>query len=129
MLDVKVVKRTGAFTLDAKFTSDAGITALFGRSGAGKTTLVNAIAGLVRPDEGRIAVNGECLFDCAQGIDIPIERRRVGYVFQDARLFPHLTVRGNLHYGYALAAPGERYVNTEQVVELLGLGQIGRAQV
>lgn len=124
MLDVAIVKCSGAFTLEAKFASDAGITALFGRSGAGKTTLVNAIAGLVRPDDGRIAVNGECVFDSAQGIDVPIERRRVGYVFQDARLFPHLTVRGNLNYGYALAVPNERYVNTGQVVELLGLGHL-----
>jgi molybdate transport system ATP-binding protein len=76
---------------------------------------------LVRPDDGRIEVNGDCLFDSARGIDVPVERRRIGYVFQDGRLFPHLTVRGNLNYGYALAQSGQRYVQLKQVVDLLGL--------
>src|SRR3954462_15183886 len=110
MLNIKIRKRLPDFALDAEFASDAGVTALFGRSGAGKTSLVNAIAGLVQPDEGRIELNGDCVFDSAHGINMPIERRRVGYVFQDGRLFPHLTVRGNLEYGYALAAPAQRYV-------------------
>jgi molybdate transport system ATP-binding protein len=121
MLDVKVSKQLANFELDSEFASDSGITALFGRSGAGKTTLVNVIAGLVRPDRGSITVNGDRLFDSARGIDVPVERRRVGYVFQEGRLFPHLTVRGNLNYGYALALPGQRYVEFKQVVDLLGL--------
>jgi molybdate transport system ATP-binding protein len=121
MLSVKVRRRLDAFELDTAFASDSGVTALFGRSGSGKTTLVNAIAGLVRPDDGRIEINGDCLFDSARGIDVPVERRRVGYVFQDGRLFPHLTVRGNLNYGYALAQPGQRNVALKQVVDLLGL--------
>ncbi len=121
MLKVKVSKQLANFELDTEFDSDAGITALFGRSGSGKTTLVNAIAGLVRPDRGAIEVNGECLFESARGIDVPVERRRIGYVFQEGRLFPHLTVRGNLNYGYELARPNERYVAVKQVVDLLGL--------
>src|SRR6187455_2862972 len=124
MLNVRVIKQLTSFDLDTEFTSEAGITALFGRSGAGKTTLVNAIAGLVRPDAGRIEINGDCLFDSARGVDVPVERRRVGYVFQEGRLFPHLTVHGNLDYGYALAQPAQRYVEFKQVVDLLGLGHV-----
>jgi molybdate transport system ATP-binding protein len=121
MLEVRVTKHLANFDLDTEFASDSGITALFGRSGAGKTTLVKAIAGLVRPDRGSITVNGDCLFDSARGIDLPVERRRVGYVFQEGRLFPHLTVHGNLDYGYALALSSQRYVEFNQVVDLLGL--------
>ena len=121
MLEVKVRAQRGGFTLDAGFVSSSGVTALFGRSGSGKTTLVNAIAGLVRPDDGSITINGECLYDCSRGIDVPVERRCIGYVFQDGRLFPHLTVRGNLLYGYNLAKPARRYVEFGKVVELLGL--------
>lgn len=124
MLEVKVSKQLANFGLDAEFASAAGVTALFGRSGAGKTTLVNAIAGLARPDRGSITVNGECLFDSARGIDVAVERRRVGYVFQEGRLFPHLTVRGNLDYGHALARQEHRYATLAQVVELLGLEQL-----
>src|SRR5687767_9391165 len=100
MLKVEVAKSLGRFELDAAFASDTGVTALFGRSGSGKTSVVNAIAGLLRPDRGAIEVNGDCLFDSARGIDKPVERRRVGYVFQEGRLFPHLTVRANLNYGF-----------------------------
>jgi molybdate transport system ATP-binding protein len=124
MLRINVTKKLANFELASEFASDSGITALFGRSGAGKTTLVNAIAGLVRPDRGRIEVNGECLFDSARGIDVPVERRRVGYVFQEGRLFPHLTVRDNLNYGYTLADSGRRYVEFKQVVDLLGLAHM-----
>jgi len=124
MLRVCVSKALKTFTLDAEFASDSGVTALFGRSGSGKTTLVNTIAGLLRPERGAIEINGECLFDSVRGIDVPVARRRVGYVFQDARLFPHLTVRGNLRYGYDLAQPDARYVKFEQVVELLGLSDL-----
>lgn len=121
MLKVKVSKKLANFALDAEFTSNSGVTALFGRSGSGKTTLVNAIAGLLRPERGAIEVNGVCLYDSARGIDMPVARRHVGYVFQEGRLFPHLTVRGNLHYGYDLIPAGERHVGFDQVVDLLGL--------
>ncbi len=121
MLDIRIKRRLGDFALDAAFQSESGVTALFGRSGSGKTTVVNAIAGLVRPDEGVITVNGVCLFDAAQGVDLPVPQRRVGYVFQEGRLFPHLTVRANLRYGYELAKPAERQVGFDHVVGLLGL--------
>ena len=89
----------GDFNLDAHFTAPApGITALFGRSGAGKTTLIHLLAGLLEPDSGLIALDGEKLFDSALSLNVPTHRRRVGCVFQDLRLFPHLNVAGNLRY-------------------------------
>jgi molybdate transport system ATP-binding protein len=124
MLEVDVKVRRGGFTLDAAFRSDAPIVALFGRSGSGKTTLVHAIAGIVKPDRGRVEIAGRTLFDSAHGIDLPPERRRVGYVFQDALLFPHLDVRANLAYGEARTPPGERFIDRERVLSLLGLGSL-----
>jgi molybdate transport system ATP-binding protein len=121
MLAVNVEHRVGALDLHVEFQTDARITALFGRSGAGKTTLVDMIAGLRRPDRGRIVVDGRVLFDSEQRIDLPARRRRVGYVFQEGRLFPHLTVERNLLYGHALAREAERFVSLEHIVELLGL--------
>jgi len=121
MLRVDVEHRVGRLDLHVAFEADARITALFGRSGAGKTSLVNMIAGLVRPGRGRIEVDGKVLFDSARGIDLPAEKRRIGYVFQEGRLFPHLTVRRNLLYGHALTPAGERYVQLDQIVALLGL--------
>src|SRR5579864_5224637 len=104
MLSVAVAHHFGGFTLDASFDSADGLTALFGRSGAGKTTLINAIAGLLRPERGRIIVDREVLTDTEHGIFVPARRRRVGYVFQEGRLFPHLSVRQNLLYGRWFAA-------------------------
>lgn len=121
MIKVDIGKTLPGFALNAAFDSGAGVTALFGRSGSGKTTLVNCIAGLVRPDSGCIEINGDCLFDSARGIDLPVEKRRLGYVFQEGRLFPHLTVRGNLDYGRALTPAGERRIDFAQIVQLLGL--------
>jgi molybdate transport system ATP-binding protein len=121
MLDVDVGLRRGSFALDARFTSDAPIVALFGRSGSGKTTLVESIAGLVRPARGRIVIDGRTLFDSARGIDLAPESRRVGYVFQEGLLFPHLSVRSNLAYGERLVPAAERFIRRERVVALLGL--------
>jgi molybdate transport system ATP-binding protein len=121
MLAVDVESRVGALALRVAFRTDARITALFGRSGAGKTSLVNMIAGLARPDRGRIEIDGQVLFDSTAGVDLPVHSRRVGYVFQDARLFPHYTVRRNLLYGHDLVPERERYVELDHVVELLGL--------
>ena len=90
MIEVELEKQLGSFRLAARFAaSEVGVTALFGRSGAGKTLIVSMLAGLMTPDRGHIAVQGEVLFSSAQGIDLPPERRRVGYVFQEGRLFPH----------------------------------------
>ncbi len=111
-----------AFALE--FTSDAKLTALVGPSGVGKTSTLNAIAGLLCPQAGRIAVAGEILFDSDQGIDLPPEKRGAGYVFQDARLFPHRKVSANLVYGEKLAAPDKRLITTDEVVSLLEIGHL-----
>lgn len=125
MLDVDVKKRQGDFTLEAAFvTEGAGVTALFGHSGAGKSTLINLIAGLLLPDEGHIYVNDRTLFDSQMGINIPPEKRRVGYVFQEGRLFPHFSVKTNLTYGMNRLPPSERYIDYHQVVDLLGIGPL-----
>jgi molybdate transport system ATP-binding protein len=125
MLEVSVTKSLGSFDLHAHFHCPAkGIVALFGRSGAGKTSVVNALAGLLRPDAGRIAVADTVLFDSARGIDLPPEKRRLGYVFQEGRLFPHYSVRGNLLYGAKRAPRDAAGVSLDQVVELLGLGDL-----
>ncbi|HUB97831.1 MAG TPA: ATP-binding cassette domain-containing protein, partial [Stellaceae bacterium] len=123
MIEVAVEKRLGSFTLDAHFTSQTtGITALYGRSGAGKTSLVSAFAGLLKPDRGRIVVDETVLFDSDRGVDLAPERRRVGYVFQEGLLFPHFSVRGNLTYGRRRGAEGA--VDFATIVELLGIGHL-----
>jgi molybdate transport system ATP-binding protein len=98
-LDIDINHRQGTFALTANFSAGGGLTALLGRSGSGKTTLINVIAGLIRPDQGRVAIAGDVVFDSAQRIFVAPHKRRLGYVFQDARLFPHLSVRRNLIYG------------------------------
>ena len=130
MLDVDLSLRRGSFELSARFACPTpGVVALFGASGAGKSTLVKALAGLVRPLAGHIRLGEQTWFDAARGIDVATERRRVGYVFQDARLFPHLDVRGNLGYGSRRAPPSEAYANHDEVVALLGLGALLRRRV
>ena len=121
MLNVELEQRLGNFDLNIAFSSTQPVTALFGRSGSGKTSIINAIAGINRPSRGRIELNGEVLFDSALRIDVPIEHRRVGYVFQEGRLFPHLTVRQNLLYGYGNADVGPRLAEPATVTALLGL--------
>jgi molybdate transport system ATP-binding protein len=118
MIEVAAARRVGTLDLDVEFTAEARVTALFGRSGAGKSTLVNMIAGLVRPERGRIAIDQRVLFDSAAGIDVPVHERRIGYVFQEARLFPHLTVKRNLLYGHRDAGHG---ASLPQIAALLGL--------
>ncbi|MDA8109745.1 MAG: molybdenum ABC transporter ATP-binding protein, partial [Betaproteobacteria bacterium] len=121
---VDLEKRLGAFSVAARFASDAGVTALFGRSGSGKTTLLNLIAGLLPPDRGRVAVDGTVFLDSARGIELPAHRRRIGYVFQEGRLLPHLTVRQNLLYGRFFTPRAERYETLERVVALLDIGHL-----
>jgi len=124
MLELDVQHRLGAFALDARFTTGPGLTALFGRSGAGKSSLVNLIAGLSRPDHGRIAVDGTVLVDTARGVYVPKHRRRIGYVFQEDRLFPHLTVQHNLLFGRWFSPRAERSGGLDDVVALLGIGPL-----
>ena len=120
--EVDVAKRLGDVEIAVAFESDAGLTALFGPSGSGKTSILNMIAGLLRPDKGRIVVSSEILFD--DSVNRPPEARHAGYVFQDVRLFPHLKVRANLLYG---AGRGDSRIGMDEVVDLLGLdGLLGR---
>jgi len=125
MLDLHVIKQQGAFRIDVALRSpDVGVTALFGPSGAGKTSVIDMVAGLARPDRGRIVVNGRTVFDHAKGLNLPPEKRRMGYIFQDGRLFPHLSVKANLTFGMRLTRPSARRVALDEVVDLLGIGHL-----
>jgi molybdate transport system ATP-binding protein len=124
MIEVDIEQQLGTFHLSVAFRAEAPIVGLFGRSGAGKTSVVNAIAGIARPWRGSIVVEGKRLFDAAQKIDLAPERRRVGYVFQDALLFPHLDVDANLLYGQRLRPPAEHFIDKAKVVDLLGIGSL-----
>jgi molybdate transport system ATP-binding protein len=128
-LEVAVAGRVGSFALDVGFESEGGVTALFGQSGAGKTSVVNMIGGLLRPERGRVLVGGRLVFDSGGGVDLPAHRRRIGYVFQEGRLFPHLSVRHNLVYGRWFAGRRAASGRAEagrfgEVVELLGIGEL-----
>jgi molybdate transport system ATP-binding protein len=120
MLEVTLAHAFPGFALDVAFRAPAGVTALFGRSGSGKTSIVNAVAGLLRPDRGRIVAGGTVLTDTGAGLHVPVHRRRVGYVFQEGRLFPHMTVRANLTYGRR----DEGGPAMAHIVDLLGIGPL-----
>lgn len=124
MLSVAVKKQRGSFLLDARFDLPTpGVVALFGRSGSGKSTLVNVLAGLLDADTGRVALDDTVLLDTGQRLSLAPERRRIGYVFQDDRLFPHMSVAGNLRYASKRAA-GKAFVTLEDVLALLDLGSL-----
>jgi molybdate transport system ATP-binding protein len=122
MLSLDLQLRRGAFRRHVRIEEQARVVALAGPSGAGKTTVLNAIAGLVRPESGHIRIDDRVLYDSARGIDLPAHRRRIGYVFQDARLFPHLDVGRNLRYGRH-GGVQDRF-GFDAVVELLGIGHL-----
>jgi molybdate transport system ATP-binding protein len=124
MLAVDVAKQLGTFKLAVCFEAAGGATALFGRSGGGKTSVVNMIAGLLTPDRGLIALNGTTLFDPAHGINIPPHRRHIGYVFQEGRLFPHLSVRQNIDYGRRMSGHPRDTEEFARIVELLGIDHL-----
>jgi molybdate transport system ATP-binding protein len=125
MLEVDVALRRGNFELHARFAAAGGITALFGRSGSGKTTIAQLIAGLLVPERGRIALHGTTLVDARAGIAVPAHRRRIAMVFQEGRLFPHLSVRRNLLFGAWFNDAGTERL--DQVIELLGIAHcLGR---
>ncbi|MBU6458654.1 MAG: molybdenum ABC transporter ATP-binding protein [Bradyrhizobium sp.] len=126
MLRVDIAKKLGDFTLEASFTSEGRVTGLFGASGAGKSSLINIIAGLLRPDRGIVTLDGETLDDTAASVHIPPYRRRIGYVFQDARLFPHLDVQQNLDYGRRMNRLAEDPAQYKRVVGLLDIGALLR---
>jgi molybdate transport system ATP-binding protein len=119
-VSVDISHRLGAFSLEACFETTDGLVALLGRSGSGKTSIINTIAGLINPDRGRVTVDDVVLIDTARRIFVPRHRRRIGYVFQEGRLFPHLTVRQNLLYGRWFA-PRDVGGDFDGVVELLGI--------
>jgi molybdate transport system ATP-binding protein len=124
MLRVDIRKQLGEFALEASFTSEGRVTGLFGASGAGKTSLINMIAGLLRPDHGVVELDGETLDDVAARVHVPAYRRRIGYVFQDARLFPHLDIRHNLDYGRRMNRLPEDPAQHKRVTDLLDIGHL-----
>jgi molybdate transport system ATP-binding protein len=124
MLSVGVEKKLGEFSIAAKFETTGSVTALFGPSGSGKTSIVNMIAGLVTPDRGRIALDDVVLFDSAARVNVPAHKRRIGYVFQEGRLFPHLTVAQNLDYGRWMSGVEADPAERERIVALLDIGHL-----
>lgn len=123
-LSVRLKHQMAGLSLDLDFDAPPGVTVLFGRSGSGKTTVVNAVAGLLRPGAGRVAVEDWVLFDTQQDIWLPPHRRRLGYIFQEGRLFPHLNVRQNLSYGRWFAPRDARREDPDRVIEMLGIGHL-----
>jgi len=124
MLRVDIQKRLGEFTLQAAFESEGRVTGLFGASGSGKTSLVNMIAGLLLPDRGSIMIDGETVDDVEKRVHVPVHRRRIGYVFQDARLFPHLDVRQNLDYGRRMNHLADDPAQLKRITDLLDIGNL-----
>jgi molybdate transport system ATP-binding protein len=112
------------FDLDVNLGIQKRVTGLFGPSGAGKSTLLSIIAGLIKPDIGRLIIDEECLFDSKAGVNIPIHQRRIGLIFQEGRLFPHLTVQHNLAYGFNLLEKQQQRFGLDQIVELLEIGHL-----
>lgn len=123
-LSVTLRHQLPGFEVNLSFDAPPGITVLFGRSGTGKTTVINAVAGLLNPDSGRIAIDETILFDSGTGLNLPAHKRKLGYVFQDGRLFPHLSVRGNLTYGQRFSTPAKGSPTLAHVCELLGIGPL-----
>jgi molybdate transport system ATP-binding protein len=124
MLTVAVEKSLDDFVLNASFSSESGATVMFGPSGSGKTSIINMIAGLLRPDRGRITLGGAVLFDSAARTDVPAWRRHIGYVFQEGRLFPHLSVRHNLDYGRWMSGRPADAAAFAHAIELLDIGHL-----
>ena len=122
MLRVDIKKQLGEFSLQAAFESEGRVTGLFGASGAGKTSLINMIAGLLRPDHGVIALDDDILDETEKGVHVPPHRRRIGYVFQDARLFPHLDVSENLDYGRRMNGLARDRSSEARITDLLDIG-------
>lgn len=123
-LEIALRRDYDGFTLDIDVTCGPGITAIFGPSGSGKTTALNCVAGLARPSSGRIALSGKLLYSSADGVNLPPERRRIGYVFQDGALFPHLTARENVLYGYRVTPAALRRFDPDRLIDLLGIGHV-----
>lgn len=124
VFEIAISHRMGERTIALDLASEARLTALVGVSGAGKSTVLNCVAGLLRPDFGHIAIAGDVLFDSTSGIDLRPEARHAGYVFQDARLFPHMKVAANLAYGERLARGRAPIIDHGRAIDLLGIGDL-----
>jgi len=124
MIEVQARFKRPNFELDASLQLDHRVTAIFGPSGSGKSTLLGVIAGIIKPDSGRVFVNGECLFDSQKHINKPIHERRIGLVFQDSRLFPHLNVQQNLTYALNFIPKEQQQFNFEHIVQLLEIAPL-----
>jgi molybdate transport system ATP-binding protein len=124
MLAIDVEKRLGAFSIVARFDMASGVTGLYGRSGSGKTSIVNMIAGLVTPDRGRITLDDVVLFDSDRRINVPVHLRHIGYVFQEGRLFPHLSVKANLDYGRRMCGLVPDDAALRRTIDLLDIGHL-----
>jgi molybdate transport system ATP-binding protein len=126
MIEFDLQLTQGSFRLDAQLASDARVIGLFGPSGAGKSTLLGILSGSIAPSRGRIVINGQCMLDTDKGINIPMHERRIGVVYQDGRLFPHLSVKNNLVYGLRLLDNKQRKLDFDEVVEMLEIGHLLR---
>ena len=124
MIEVQARLKRKHFELDASLQLTQRVNAIYGPSGSGKSTLLSIIAGITQPDSGRIMINGECLFDSELQINIPIHERKIGLVFQDGRLFPHLTVEHNLSYALNFTPVQKQQFQLKKIVELLEIGQL-----
>lgn len=124
MLAVDIEKRLGEFEIKVAFESKGSVTALFGSSGSGKTSVVNMVAGLIKPDRGRIALDDTVLFDSKVRVNVPVHHRRIGYVFQEGRLFPHLSVAANLDYGRRMSRLARNDTEQRRIVDLLDIGHL-----
>ncbi len=122
--EIDIHRRLGDYQVAVNFAAHEAVVALFGPSGIGKTSILNMVAGLLRPEAGRIVIGGDVMFDHATGINLPPDQRRAGYIFQDTRLFPHYRVRGNLLYGFQLADPAHRWMSFDEAVGFLGIGHL-----
>jgi len=124
MMKIDIHKSFGKFRLDATFEAAAGLTAIFGPSGSGKTSIAKVLAGLETPDTGRIEIDDHILFDSQHGINIPVHQRNIGFVFQEHRLFPHYSVRGNLRYGATRNNARQKSITIDFIIDLFGLGKL-----
>ncbi len=123
-LSVQIKHDFGSFALDLAFEASDGVTALFGHSGSGKTSVINTVAGLLRPHSGRVVIGDKVVLDTERRVFVPTHKRRLGYVFQEGRLFPHLSVRQNLAYGQRFAPQGAARADWQHVVDMLGIGAL-----
>ena len=124
LLTFSIVKRYPNFSLECTAAFESGIIAVFGPSGSGKTTLLNCIAGLITPDDGEIEILGHTVYSSSKRRNLPPEKRRCGYLFQNAALFPHMDVEQNIYYGYNLTPPHKRRIEPEQLIEMFQLSAL-----